>query len=344
MICMQCMNGPWRITFETNPDLCNLHCRMCEVHSRYSQVKYDRSMLPFNVIERVVTSAAQYGLREIIPSTMGEPLLYPDFDKILGMVRQMSLKVNLTTNGTFPGRGVDSWARAILPVASDTKISMNGATSRTAESIMQGLNFERQVTNLHEYVKIRNDIQRSGVNDPTVTVQATYMRSNIDELPDLLRMAIDMDIDRFKGHHVWITHPEIAGESLRMDIRSIREWNATVDVMIKIAEAKRLPSGKKIVLANVYHLPESDCCQKTQAEICPFAGKEAWVSYNGRFDVCCAPDEKRRSLGNYGNVLDSDIMNIWHGGPYQRFVRSWGGNDVCRQCNMKVPVSGPEGV
>ena len=102
---IQCMNGPWRITFETNPDLCNLHCRMCEVHSRYNHVKLNRGMLPFSVIERVVSSAAPYGLREIIPSTMGEPLLYPDFDRILELVKHMSLKVNLTTNGTFPGTG-----------------------------------------------------------------------------------------------------------------------------------------------------------------------------------------------------------------------------------------------
>src|SRR5207253_2951864 len=25
--------GPWRITFDTNPDTCNLHCVMCEEHS-----------------------------------------------------------------------------------------------------------------------------------------------------------------------------------------------------------------------------------------------------------------------------------------------------------------------
>ena len=64
---------------------------------------------------------------------------------------------------------------------------MNGATASTAESIMQGLNFEHQVSNLAEYLKIRDDVRRSGVNDPTVTVQATFMRSNLDELPELIK-------------------------------------------------------------------------------------------------------------------------------------------------------------
>src|SRR5260370_42447002 len=34
--------GPWRITFDTNPDDCNLHCIMCEEHSPYSTLQHER--------------------------------------------------------------------------------------------------------------------------------------------------------------------------------------------------------------------------------------------------------------------------------------------------------------
>ena len=34
--------GPWRITFDTNPDDCNLHCIMCEDHSPFSTTQSDR--------------------------------------------------------------------------------------------------------------------------------------------------------------------------------------------------------------------------------------------------------------------------------------------------------------
>ena len=37
--------GPWRITFDTNPDDCNLHCIMCEDHSPYSTTQSDRRKL-----------------------------------------------------------------------------------------------------------------------------------------------------------------------------------------------------------------------------------------------------------------------------------------------------------
>ncbi|NGX37680.1 MAG: hypothetical protein K1000chlam2_00842, partial [Chlamydiae bacterium] len=34
--------GPWRITFDTNPDDCNMRCIMCEEHSIYSSCQIDR--------------------------------------------------------------------------------------------------------------------------------------------------------------------------------------------------------------------------------------------------------------------------------------------------------------
>ena len=52
------------------------------------------------------------GLREIIPSTMGEPLLYRHFDEILDMCAEYGVKLNLTTNGTFPRRGAEGMGRA----------------------------------------------------------------------------------------------------------------------------------------------------------------------------------------------------------------------------------------
>jgi MoaA/NifB/PqqE/SkfB family radical SAM enzyme len=312
---------------------------MCEVHSKYNQNKKpQRGLLPFSIIEQVVTSALPYGLKEIIPSTMGEPLLYQEFERLIELVKNSSLKINLTTNGTFPVKGVEKWAKIILPVASDTKISMNGFTASTAERIMQGLSFEKQVSNLKKYIEVRDAVRKSGINCPTVTIQTTFMESNIGELPELLEMAIDLGVDRFKGHHVWITWPQIEIESLRDDPKSIMKWNQVVKRLHTIANNKRLPSGKKIELANIYPISVGGegSTDYNAKMICPFLGKEAWISWDGRFDVCCAPDIKRRMLGEYGNVRDTDIMEIWQGEPYSQLVNKWGSYNVCRECNMKV--------
>ena len=136
-------HGFWRITFDTNPNDCNLHCLMCEHHSEYSGVEKNRILanqpkarMDIELIRRVLEDTKNTRLKEIIPSTMGEPLLYKDFKQIIELCWEFGVKLNLTTNGTFPIQGVVAWAKKLVPITSDIKISWNGATKKTQESIM----------------------------------------------------------------------------------------------------------------------------------------------------------------------------------------------------------------
>ena len=106
--------------------------------------------MDIKLIEKIIESASKYGtLKEIIPSTMGEPLFYKDFDKIIVLCHKYHVKLNLTTNGTFPGkRSVTEWAKKIVPVASDVKKSFNGATAETAEAVMKGVDYTKILQNI----------------------------------------------------------------------------------------------------------------------------------------------------------------------------------------------------
>ena len=44
------------------------------------------------------------GLEEIIPTTMGEPLMYKEFPEFIKLCHEFpGIQMNLTTNGSFPG-------------------------------------------------------------------------------------------------------------------------------------------------------------------------------------------------------------------------------------------------
>ena len=67
-------------------------------------------------------------------------------------------------------------------------------------------------------------------------------------------------------------------------------------------------------------------------------GQEAWVHYNGRFDPCCAPDELRKMLGNFGNISDEGgLMRVWRSKKYGDLVENYMNNEVCKMCNMRKP-------
>lgn len=340
---------------------------MCEEHSIYNQSKPTSSnkgrkakkrqkatnrIMDFSLIKKVLQETVPFGLREIIPSTMGEPLLYKDFKKLLKLIRKYGLKLNLTTNGTFPTLGANKWAELIMPVASDIKVSINGADKQIAENIMRGLNFEQQLANIQTLIKTRDNVREEGINHPTLTFQVTFMERNLPSLEDILHLGIQMDADRFKGHHVWVTNHAMEEESLKRHPAAIQKWNNTVDKLYSIAENHRLKNGASIQLDNIYKLKNRPNKYLTKLPnqikstpllptdlICPFLGREAWIAWDGTFNVCCAPDNLRRKFGSFGNVKTRHFLELWNSKSYSQLLTQWGNHKVCAQCNMRKPFS-----
>ena len=252
---------PWRITFDTNPDNCNLHCIMCEQHSEFGSFQKEQKtkrikprQMSIELIRKVLEQIGQKGLEQIIPSTMGEPLLYRHFDAIIDYCYEYELKLNLTTNGTFPKRGVIEWANQIVPVGSDVKISWNGATATTQEGIMKGTSFSKGLENIRNFVRVRDETAQKGGNYCRVTLQMTFMKSNISEIPEMIKLASQLGIDRIKGHHLWVHFPELESLSLQKSAKRIKKWNQTVQLAHNMVEQYRLNSGNKIELDNFFPL------------------------------------------------------------------------------------------
>ena len=339
--------GPWRITFDTNPDLCNLRCIMCEEHSPHSPLQIRRKeegrarrLMPLAMIEQVVADAAPRGLREIIPSTMGEPLLYEQFEGLLELCRRYDVKLNLTTNGTFPRLGATAWAELIVPVASDVKISWNGATKATHEGIMLGSRWEEVVDNVRELIRVRDAHADAAGNRCRVTFQLTFLEANVDELAAMVRLALDLGVDRVKGHHVWAHFDQIQDQSMRRSPEAIARWNQSVLAAREAADERYLPNGKHILLENIFLLDVSATEDLAPGGPCPFLGQEAWVSALGRFDPCCAPDAQRRTLGELGNLTEQGFLEIWDGDKYGELTATYRNRRLCMGCNMRRPPGG----
>lgn len=337
--------GPWRITFDTNPDDCNLHCVMCEEHSPHSPLQKARRAagraprrMPKDLILRVLADSRGTGLREIIPSTMGEPLLYAHFEEIIDACRRENVKLNLTTNGTFPRHGARAWAEKIVPVASDVKISWNGSTAATHEQIMIGANWERMVDNVRTFIEVRDAHATAGGNRCRVTFQLTFLETNVHELADIVELAVSLAVDRVKGHHLWAHFGEIKDLSMRRDSAAIVRWNQAVLAARERAHSHRLIDGRQILLENIFLLDPQAVQDIAPGGACPFLGQEVWVSAEGRFNPCCAPDAQRLTLGEFGNLEGSSIRDIWNGEPYKRLVATYRNRRLCLGCNMRKPI------
>jgi len=164
-----------RITFITNPHSCNSNCALC--FSKQAPLDWESTQeMDFAIIEKVVNAFLPLGLKEIIPSTVGEPFLYSRFEDFLLFAKKTNIKVNITTNGTFPNGGLKKWLPLLLPVLSDIKFSaMHG---KIPNSVFEFIN-------------------ESKISKSTITIQATLDKGDkLDEIPK--------GVDRVKINEPWI--------------------------------------------------------------------------------------------------------------------------------------------
>ncbi len=322
------MKHPWRITIDTNPDQCNLNCIMCDTHSIYNKSKIKRQRMPKERLKSILKEAVDVGVKEIIPSTMGEPLLYPYFGLFVDYITDSNTKLNLTTNGTFPKKGVEDWANILLPITSDTKISINGVSESINKKVMIGADTQESLNSIKTYLSVRDEIRKKQPNHkPTVTLQVTFMKGHLKGIKEVIEFAIEHQVDRVKGHHLWVTHPELITEDLRhSENKGI--WN---DFIKEIA-----PYQQQIKLENFVKLSE-EISTIPEHYHCPFLNKELWIDCSGNYNVCCAPSDKRQSLGDFGNISKISISDIFNQENYQNLVQNYKNKPLCQNCLLRKP-------
>jgi len=162
----------------------------------------------------------------------------------------------------------------------------------------------------------------------------------VAELADMVRLAIDLGVDRVKGHHLWAHFEEIREQSMRRSPEAIKRWNQAVLEAREAAAERTLANGKHVLLDNVFLLNSSATEDLAPGGPCPFLGQEAWVSAVGRFDPCCAPDAQRRNLGEFGDLTAQSFMEIWNGEAYRELVATYRNRTLCLSCNMRKPTGG----
>ena len=268
-----------RLTLLTNPDTCNLHCPLCFLNQR--GVSSGFGEMPIEVARRSIEKYA--GVREVIPSTMGEPLLYSHFEELLELCGSLGIPMNLTTNGSFPRTwGSDEGLKSLLLACSDIKVS-------TLSYETGGLPENEWKVNVEKLLDVRRRLLEGDSSQAVaaVSLQVTLHRENADFAPELLRWAERVGISRIKWNPVVFLGcasrelrerfalPEGAVERLRKDLHSDRV-RCEGSLYFEVRGGSCAVSGM-------------DCNGKSPE--CPFAD-EVWVWPDGHEDHCPEPERR----------------------------------------------------
>jgi len=331
--------GPWRLTLVADPDDCNLACDMCEcgqARAAGPRPGAPRRLDPALALAALASALEGGALREVIPSTLGEPLLWAGLDALLDACGAAGLRLNLTTNGTWPGRGPRSWGERLYPLASDVKVSWNGACAATAEALMPGLDFAAAVAGVAEVAAARDAAAaRTGVRG-RLSFQVTAQAGNVDELPAIARLAAALGVDRVKVNQLQPRQPFLLPRALTRSRAGLERWNAAAAALRAEGSTLRTSAGAPLELQGAGDLA-LDPAAPAPLGPCPFVGREAWVLPDGRLAPCPHPAAWRGELVDLGRVGATPLLALWRGAALAGFTAGHERHPICAACPFRRP-------
>ena len=156
--------------------------------------------MDFAIIEKTIKAFLPHGLKEIIPSTIGEPFLYSRFEDFLKLAKKHNIKVNITTNGTFPNGGIEKWMPLLQPVLSDMKFSaMHGKIPQSVGEVVSGkwgrvadsISIQATLGKNDKLDEVPKGVSRVKINEPWIlnNSQLSTLNSQLSDCPFLTKEA-----------------------------------------------------------------------------------------------------------------------------------------------------------
>jgi radical SAM protein with 4Fe4S-binding SPASM domain len=220
---------------------CQLRCVMC--HFAHPDFKENMTTMGGDLLEKVAAELFPRA-HDVVLSSSAEPLMAPDLPRALELCRQYGVpSFHFSTNAlSLTDRIMDKVIDVQMPLLT---ISIDGATKETFEKIRPPAKFET-IMKRFDLVNARKKARGSKL--PRLSATAVLMRSNIEEMPQLVRLMHEKGVSDLNFVHMAVMGGlGIEHESL---MNHPRLCNA------KMAEVKELATELGMGLQMPIPLPE----------------------------------------------------------------------------------------
>ena len=174
---------PTQVLIETTTR-CNLRCKQCA----HVIGKYDFADMTLEIFAQLrplfphLRQAALYG--------HGETFLYKHFFEMLAELKRYPASVYVTTNGTLLTEAV---AERLVELGLDKlAVSLDAATPALFNEIRRGADFEKVMQNIRALNAVKK--RKHQDDKPILSIMYCAMKSNIQELPKLVRLADELNM------------------------------------------------------------------------------------------------------------------------------------------------------
>lgn len=299
---------PRRLVFELT-NACNLNCVMCGRNAadfkptvfRMDWLRYFESML--DTVEEVTLMG------------WGEPTVHPQFVDMLKLIHQHSARIYFCTNGMR----LDQLQDAIFENHVDVfAVSVDGARPETNDAIRRGSDFNKIVHSLRE-IKKRQAIEK--LDYPYINFVFCAMKSNLHELPDMVRLAADIGLEEVKAVYLTAFDQALANEVL---------WDCRNEVDEVFREAAEIGERLGVTLKLPYVQGEDPAGEQPHKE-CFVAWRDFFLGSDGMVRPCMSTPVQFFPFDT--SKPFSEIWNDKHYQDYRRWVNDPTQMDTpCQRC------------
>jgi MoaA/NifB/PqqE/SkfB family radical SAM enzyme len=277
------------ITVEIHPsDFCNNKCYYC-------YYRKEKRFIGKKDFVKILKKLKVIDTKGIILSGGGEPLLNPEINDFLKLVKRNNFSLGLITNLNIYNKEL---FKNILECAEWCRVSLDASSRKTYKNIRMTDMFTTVLDNIKMLVKLRNEMS----SHTTLGIQMVVCKENINEVFRFIKLASDLKID-----YSQIRPLEILPDELNPYSRKDYEY-----IVYQYKKARYLETPfYKIIFSNKWDIMNPDHRLNSHGfTFChgyPFIGA---IDARGDFYICCHKVEKRDKRFCCGNIITESVKKI----------------------------------
>ena len=299
---------PRRLVFELT-NACNLNCVMCGRNAvTFKPTIFNLDW--FRYFEPMLDT-----VEEVTLMGWGEPTMHPNFEEMLRIIDKHSARKYFCTNGMR----LDKLKNALFENHIDVfAVSLDGAKAETNARIRRGSDLDKICGNLKEIVQEKKN---KGLKYPWINFVFCAMKSNIDELPDLVRLAAEIGLEEVKVVYLTAFDNVLAGEVL---------WDCQDKVKNIFDEAVKLGDELGVILKLPY-IQGEDIGGTKEHKDCFVAWRDFFLGSDGYIRPCMSTPIQFEKFD-----VNKKFEDMWNSEMYQRYRKTVNDSEKmdepCRRC------------
>lgn len=306
---------------------CNADCTYCP-HTVYKDFWLNRHM-PLNTFERILPALAETDL--VFLQGWGEPLLNPDFLKMVRAAKAAGCKVGTSTNGTLLDA---SMAHRLVECGADVVAVSLAGVGEANDSVRKGASLEKAL----EAIRVLDRAKKSlGTELPGVNIAYMLLRSGLKDIVGLPAMLRGLGVSQVVISTLdLVPCKELEDETIVPS--DSREYDELCDLLDSVKEG-----GARLDIDVHYQVRKP----KSQRTVCTEnAGGALFLSADGAVSPCVFTNIPLREEAeiyqgsgrpyrrlSFGNVSSGSLEDIRRLNEYDAFIRSFREGRVPEACD-----------